>query len=238
MLISHRKKFIFTKTIKTAGTSVESYFEKYCMPENKWKFSHTREEYVSEEGIIGFRGTNPSGKKWYNHMPAVEIRDKIGSLAWNSYFKFTVIRNPFDKLISGFYHFERRKYKIQKIAKLKNMIKKLLGNVLPLDYSEIERFRSWIKNENKIIDRNKYLIDDEICVDFFIRYEDLENGIKNVCKKIIIPFEPERIPRLKSDMRNNRFHLNDFYDQETIDIVFKLYEFEILFFGYPPPSIR
>ena len=40
MLISHRKQFIYTKTAKTAGTSVESYFEKYCMPEGKWQFSH------------------------------------------------------------------------------------------------------------------------------------------------------------------------------------------------------
>lgn len=35
MLISHRKRFIFTKTAKTAGTSVESYFEQYCMPEGE-----------------------------------------------------------------------------------------------------------------------------------------------------------------------------------------------------------
>jgi hypothetical protein len=29
MLVSHRKKFIFVKTGKTAGTSVEVFFEKY-----------------------------------------------------------------------------------------------------------------------------------------------------------------------------------------------------------------
>jgi hypothetical protein len=57
MLIGHRKKFIYTKTAKTAGTSIESYFENFCMPENTWKFSNPREEYVSKEGIIGYRGT-------------------------------------------------------------------------------------------------------------------------------------------------------------------------------------
>ena len=59
MLVSHRYKFIFTKTVKTAGTSIESYFEKYCMPEGEWKESHNREEYVSETGIIGYRGRAP-----------------------------------------------------------------------------------------------------------------------------------------------------------------------------------
>jgi hypothetical protein len=48
MLISHRKRFIFFKTSKTAGTSVESFFEKFCYAEGEWKFSHAREETISE----------------------------------------------------------------------------------------------------------------------------------------------------------------------------------------------
>ena len=78
MLLSHRKKFIYTKTVKTAGTSVELYLEKYSMPEGSWKFAHYREEHISEEGIIGYRRNNATENKWYNHMPAIEIRDKVG----------------------------------------------------------------------------------------------------------------------------------------------------------------
>ena len=102
MLISHRKRFIFIKTVKTAGTSVESYFEKYCMPEGEWQEAHTRDEYVSEEGIIGYRGPDASSSTWYNHMSAQKLLDLAGRDIWDSYFKFTVIRNPFDKLISAF----------------------------------------------------------------------------------------------------------------------------------------
>ena len=54
MLISHRKQFIFTKTVKTAGTSVESYFEQFCKPDGEWQESHAHEEYVSKSGIIGY----------------------------------------------------------------------------------------------------------------------------------------------------------------------------------------
>ena len=32
MLVSHSKKFIFLKTMKTAGASVEIYLERYCVP--------------------------------------------------------------------------------------------------------------------------------------------------------------------------------------------------------------
>ena len=73
MLVSHRKKFIYTKTVKTAGTSVESYFEKYCMLEGAWEFAHGREEFVSAEGIIGYRGNNAREKKLYNHMPKQSV---------------------------------------------------------------------------------------------------------------------------------------------------------------------
>ena len=56
MLISHRHRFIYTKTIKTAVTSVEAYFEPYCMAEGAWQESHSRAEHVSPEGIVRFRG--------------------------------------------------------------------------------------------------------------------------------------------------------------------------------------
>jgi len=103
LLVSHRKRFIFTKTVKTAGTSIESYFERWCMPEGEWKPVHVRGEYVSDAGIIGERSGNPRGAKWYNHMSCKCIYDQVGCDIWNRYFKFTVVRNPFDKVISGFF---------------------------------------------------------------------------------------------------------------------------------------
>jgi hypothetical protein len=103
MLISLRKKFICTKTVKTAGTSVESYFEPYCMLEGEWQFSYGREEYVDQSGIIGYRGTVRKSKTWTNHMSAEAIKELIGEKIWNSYFKFCVIQNPYDKLISAFH---------------------------------------------------------------------------------------------------------------------------------------
>lgn len=52
MLVSHLKKFIYTKTVKTAGTSVEAYFERYCILPGDFRVTHTREEYVSSGGIV------------------------------------------------------------------------------------------------------------------------------------------------------------------------------------------
>ena len=79
MLISHRYRFIYTKTAKTAGTSVESFFERFCMPEGTWRQLHERNQHVSPEGIIGCRRAEiPPGTTWWNHMPAAEVKELIG----------------------------------------------------------------------------------------------------------------------------------------------------------------
>ena len=133
MLVSHRKNFIFTKTVKTAGTSVEAYFEKWCMPDGEWQPLHVREEYVSDAGIIGKRADKPSDATWYNHMSAYNIRHLLGDDAWREYFKFTAVRNPFDKLVSGFFMFWKQKQANQ------------LARSVDTRELEIEQFRRWIR---------------------------------------------------------------------------------------------
>lgn len=138
MLVSHGYRFIYTKTRKTAGTSVESYFEPFCMRDGEWSqrhFREEREEYVSPAGIIGYRSTwserrararhrglvGPRDRTglsriqtveagaacWWNHMPAWLIREQLGDEIWKGYSKFCVIRHPFEKAISAYYHSKR-----------------------------------------------------------------------------------------------------------------------------------
>ena len=240
MIISHRKRFIFTKTVKTAGTSVESYFEKYCMREGEWSKSHSRQEQVTDEGIIGFRGSNAGKCTWYNHMPAQKVRNLIGQDIWNDYFKFTVVRNPFDKLISGFFMFEKNKRNYSSLRKIKAFAGRISRTGNPIDRitgkTEIERFRSWIRNGGMIIDRDKYLIDGKECMDYIIRFEELNEGVNHVCDQLSIPFEPDLIPTFKKGIRPDGSHIRGFYDDETEGIVRKIYAWELEKFGYDLPA--
>jgi len=80
------------------------------MPTDEWTLTHHRDEYVSAHGIIGYRGPQRSATTLYwNHMPAELIRRRIGKNLWDNYYKFSVIRNPYDKVLSGFYFFRRLK---------------------------------------------------------------------------------------------------------------------------------
>lgn len=61
VLVSHIYKFIYIKNMKVAGSSVESFFGKYCQDPNKeYNYNDTIDESIDEFGIIGAR---LSGKK-------------------------------------------------------------------------------------------------------------------------------------------------------------------------------
>jgi hypothetical protein len=240
MLVSHRKHFIYTKTAKTAGTSVESYFEKYCMPEGEWKETHLSEEYVSDTGIIGYRGSRGKGLTYYNHMSADSIRNLVGQDIWNSYFKFTVIRNPYDKLISWFAMCEQQKQNYDLRTRAKCSLKRLLRRGNPSDRvkgrTDVERFRSWIHLGGTIDDRDKYLVGGKVCVDYFIRFENLQEDVHHVCDRLSIPYIPENIPSFKKGMRSSRLKVRDYFDEGTKRIVEKNYAWEIEHFGYSFPE--
>ena len=92
MIISHKYRFIFIKTIKTAGTSIEAYLSPFCGPDD-----------VLTPVMPVVEGHQPRNfGDFYNHFSAWGIRRAIDAETWNSYFKFCVERNPWDKTVSDF----------------------------------------------------------------------------------------------------------------------------------------
>ena len=237
MLISHRKRFIYTKTVKTAGTSIESYFEPYCMREGEWTFAHARPEYVSEAGIIGIRTGEPlelQGVTWWNHMPARTIRALIGDALWNDYFKFCVVRNPFDAMVSAYRFFWASKQSSRPradgyLSRITSAFSKSNG----LDELR-DSFESWLKSVSLPLDQNKYRIDGRLCVDAVIRYESLFDGIRDVCQRLNIPFRPESLPHLKKSEKPE-FPLESYYTRTSLELVERAYRFELDTFGYGKP---
>ena len=99
MILNHDKKFIFLKTRKTASTSIEIYLERLSFPNTE--VQEYQPQKISHNIIVGARLKDMSNMyEYYNHMPALEVAKKIGEERFYSYFKFCVLRNPFDKLVS------------------------------------------------------------------------------------------------------------------------------------------
>lgn len=233
MLVSHRYRFIYTKTFKTASTSVEAYFERFCMPEEAWQPSHRRDEFVSDVGIVGHRedgsvgGRRPAGCVWYNHMPAAEIRLQLGEDVWASYFKFCVVRNPYQKCISAFEHLGAKH-----VAAWSRRV--MAATIWGMSAEQV-RFYDFLCRR-KVIDRGMYTLDGEICVDAVIRHETLLADLMKICERLSVPYEPDRLPRYKAGQRRPTATVEALYTRPAQTLVARRYAFEIDTFGYRFPA--
>lgn len=202
------------------------------MPKGEWVSAHRRDEYESDTGVIGYRGPNPSGHKWHGHMPAATIKEQLGEPMWSDYFKFCVVRDPFDKAVSAFHFAEHVQDRLAGVKKLAVKITRFFHGASPE-----KRFKKWLASGKFYVDRDKYMIDGEVCIDYFIRFEDLSGGIQHVCEVIGEPFEPERLTVLKGGVRPKGKNLSAYYDKESIEIIAKQFAWEIEKFGYEPPKV-
>ena len=172
MILSRAHRFIFIRTKKVAGTSVELFLSRFCGDDDIITPLRPEEEILRPDmGPRNFRipgyGKRTRARRilgqllgkpaigyggFYNHMPAKEIRRMIGEQAWNECFKFTIERNPWDRQVSLYnWHYRARDPK-----------------------PSFERFiRSPLRRK---ISPNfdTYAIDDQVAVDYVCRYETLE----------------------------------------------------------------
>ena len=188
MIISHARKFIFVKTYKTAGSSLEIALSKYCAkgdiltPLDSDEEEQRREisglgaqnygkplrRYRIEEMIGWLRKRRPV-ERYNEHSPAWQIRRMIGSETWDRYFTFTIVRNPYDRCLSRFYY--------SKSVEEKRGRKKVwdFGNL-----DQYMRYNPWFINENWAM----YTQDDEVLVDFIVRYERLEEDLAEISRRL------------------------------------------------------
>ena len=191
MIISHSRKFIFVKTFKTAGSSLEIALSKYCAPGDVLTPLDAEEE--AERRRLSGLGARNYGKalrryraeevarllrkgvraeRFGEHSPAWQIRRSVGAETWERYFSFTVVRNPFDRCLSRFYYdrnFQEGRGK---------------GTVWDLDdLDQYLRYNPWFINENWAM----YTQADKVLVDFFVRYERLEADLAEVSRRLGFP---------------------------------------------------
>lgn len=84
MIISHSRKFIVFSNPKTGSESLRKLFAPW-----------------SEVPIVPYRSRD-AGRPFYPHMPPTEVAQVFEGMGWDfdSYMRITVVRNPYDRLVS------------------------------------------------------------------------------------------------------------------------------------------
>ncbi len=228
MIISHSHKFIFIKSEKTAGTSIESALTQYCggddivVPINDFRYNR------NEKGEFVHKSMNADEeyRKIGQHVDANTIRRKVTPEVWNDYLKISLIRNPWDRTISYFFWIRRQ----DPALKPRKRFYHHLG--IPFDEFAQPRkaFREFLKSDDFVNNDRFYTIEDQLCVDFVIRYEHLSEDLAEVCGRIGLP--PFDLPHLKTGFRQRRHHYSEYYDDESKAIVAEKHRNDIRLFGY------
>lgn len=227
MILSHRHKFIFLKTVKTASTSMEIALSQVCGPDDV--LTPAREDLAKQRALDGqnYRIEHPAKPKrplwrrmlgrperyyhpsvgYYEHMPAFRVRAYVGEEIWRSYFKFAFVRNPWDRQVS--YYFYKTRHETPRRS-----------------------FETFLANARRahVESREIYTIDGERAVDFLGRYETIDEDFQKAVQAIGLK-EPLTLGKANaSDKPKDRYR--EFYTDKTRDLVGSWYAREIEELGY------
>ncbi|MBI3838850.1 MAG: hypothetical protein HY288_13085 [Planctomycetia bacterium] len=202
MIISHKYKFVFIKTMKTAGTSIEIYLSAHCGMDDVVTPLAPHVERHKPRNHAGF----------YNHMPAAEVAARLPAV-WSEYLTFCVERNPWDKTLSHFYMLKNSPF--HNPGRDISLDEYLSGEQLPLNYPLYTDH-----TRNRVI------------VDHILRYEDLAAGLEHVFSLLGVPFGGDLGVHAKSEWRTDRRHYREVFTQQQASRIGELFETEIRINGY------
>jgi len=95
MIISHKHRFIYLKTRKTAGSAFQIGLARHCGPDDI--LSEFHDEGTKE---TGYQPRNHEG--WIAHQSAIVIAQRLPE-AWRDYRKVVVVRAPLEKVYSYYW---------------------------------------------------------------------------------------------------------------------------------------
>ena len=241
MIISHKHKFIFSKPRKVAGTSVEVALSQYCGPEDVITVNVASKD-IDEVSYTDY-ARNWDG--FFNHIKPARIIKKIGRKQWDDYFTFTIVRNPWDMVVSRYFWNMKKAtpsmgplavlgaiahspFNTDLYGKLFNATKRAL---LRTELQEDDTFDDFLKKLPTNISNTSYYFDKngKPYNDFVIRFEHLDEDYKKACEKAGVPYEP--LPSLKTKTRASREY-QKCYNDKTRELIAQKFKKEIKEFGY------
>ena len=209
MIVSFKNKFIFIKSQKTAGTSLEVALSKFCgdkdiitpiKPSSNEKI-RKKLKFRGPQNYLASLKIHDREKKieFVNHTPISVFKKIISKKIFDNFFKFTIVRNPFDQILS-YYFYAIKRHSIKDSFKLfcEKHAKNFFGdekNIISIDgnlpYNKVikyENFKYDLSEISHALKLNENLYDIFVKINLKSEYRNAKNYniICNVSKELIL----------------------------------------------------
>ena len=208
-MISHDKKCIFIHIPKCGGSSVEEVI---------WPDIKGRTEEDLWMGFVSqFENKYQTGG--LQHLLGWQIREEVGSDVFDSYYKFTFVRNPWDRIVSQFAFMQRRPDLMEYLGMNPDTEFK--------SYLELIRLKEhvqWTPQVRFFLDQ-----DGSILVDRIGRLESFDQD----CSQVFAALGLKSSLLVGHSNRSTRQSFQYYYsDSEAIEMVADIFSEDIEFLGY------
>jgi len=204
MIVSALHKFIFVAIPKTGTHAVRRALREHMGPED-----------LEQVGLFVKRQfpIPELAQLQHGHLSLQQVQPYFKAVDWASFFKFAFVRNPFDRFISycAFMTREQGQFERDPRRVMRNIIDRA-----PWNHVLFQPQFTFVTDER-----------DEPATDYVGRVEEMQKSYDEICARIGIPTATlERVNPSK------RLDYRQYYDQELIDRVAKLYARDLELFGY------
>jgi hypothetical protein len=214
MIVSHRHRFIFVRTRKTAGTSsialsfadptISSRATDDVLP--RTRLSGRRMMAAPLVGPFSECRLLRGERARFKTPPATRIRSLVGEEIWRSYYKFAIERDPWTKRF----------------------------RCTTGERATSNRAACWSScgvGARSLSNAHIYLIDGALGVDRVIAYENLATQLEEIRRHLALP-EPVTLPRAKSTHRTEKSHYSELIGDAERAVIDATCRREIDLLGY------
>ena len=218
----YSKKYNFIHVaIPKPGTTSLVHALKTAAPEISLLKEHITAQFRKEYKLNRIKARPPSRAK---HLSALQIKYIIGDEAFAECFKFSIVRNPWARLVTRYFftHVDNEPSIEEKRAR---------GTTRK--FHDLD-FDTWIKRyaENRKVRQNsqlRKLVDEDgkLLVDYVGRLETFQQSFDHICSQIGL--QQTTIPHVNGTRKG---HYSEYYSPDTRAIVAQVCSEDIEYFGF------